>query len=140
FLGLVTAWRLAGAPTSTSPSFENATMDGVVRSPSEFSMTRVLVPSMTATHELVVPRSIPMILLMFQLLKGLRSKDRRILNTNWGLAAFSQVGAAKGRDRISMPQRPRSRKGKRQVSAPGRSYDSFATATSAGRSSRPFST
>jgi hypothetical protein len=37
---------------------------------------------------------------MFQLLKGLRSKDRRILNTNWGLAAFSQVGAAKGRDRI----------------------------------------
>src|SRR6185312_3026221 len=105
FLGLVTAWRLAGAPTSTSPSFENATMDGVVRSPSEFSMTRVLVPSMTATHELVVPRSIPMILLMFQLLKGLRSKDRRILNTNWGLAAFSQVEAARGRDRTFMPQR-----------------------------------
>lgn len=81
-----------------------------------------------------------MILLMFQLLKGLRSKDRRILNTNWGLAAFSQVGAARGRDRIFIATTARSRKGKRQVSAPGRSYDSFATATSAGRSSRPFST
>src|SRR5690348_18486522 len=68
-------------------------------------MTRVLVPSMTATHELVVPRSIPMILLMFQLLKGLRSRDRRILNTNWGLAAFSQVGAAKGRDRTFIATR-----------------------------------
>jgi len=39
-------------------------MEGVVRSPSEFSMTRALPPSMIATHELVVPRSIPMILPM----------------------------------------------------------------------------
>src|SRR5690349_20154502 len=39
-------------------------MDGVVRSPSAFSMTRALPPSMIATHELVVPRSIPMILPM----------------------------------------------------------------------------
>src|SRR5690606_39741944 len=41
-----------------------ATMDGVVRSPSAFSMTFALPPSMIATHELVVPRSIPMILPM----------------------------------------------------------------------------
>src|SRR3982750_2812668 len=43
----------------------NATIEGVVRSPSEFSMTFALVPSMTATHEFVVPRSIPMILPIF---------------------------------------------------------------------------
>jgi hypothetical protein len=38
-LGLVTAWRLAGWPTSVSPSSVNATMDGVVRAPSAFSTT-----------------------------------------------------------------------------------------------------
>ncbi len=64
FLGLVTAWRLAEAPTRTSPSLVNATIDGVVRSPSAFSMTRAFPPSMIATHEFVVPRSIPMILPM----------------------------------------------------------------------------
>jgi hypothetical protein len=35
-------------------------MDGVVRIPSEFSITFGVMPSMTATHEFVVPRSIPM--------------------------------------------------------------------------------
>src|SRR4051794_28841680 len=42
-------------------------MLGVVRAPSAFSMTRAslaLGPSMTATHEFVVPRSIPMTLLI----------------------------------------------------------------------------
>ena len=63
-LGFVTAWRFADWPTSTSESEPNATMEGVVRSPSLFSMTRGLVPSMTATHEFVVPRSIPMVLAM----------------------------------------------------------------------------
>ncbi len=65
FFGLVTAWRLAGAPTSTSPSSMYATTDGVVRAPSAFSITFGLPPSMMATHEFVVPRSIPMILAMF---------------------------------------------------------------------------
>ena len=37
--GLVTAWRLAGWPTSRSPSSVKATIEGVVRAPSEFSMT-----------------------------------------------------------------------------------------------------
>src|SRR6188768_3501426 len=59
-VGLVTAWRLAGWPTRRSPSLEKATMDGVVRAPSAFSMTLGLLPSMTATQLLVVPRSIPM--------------------------------------------------------------------------------
>src|SRR5262249_11549911 len=64
FSGLVTAWRLAGWPPSRSPSSVNATIDGVVRMPSEFSMTLGLFPSITATHELVVPRSMPMTLPM----------------------------------------------------------------------------
>ena len=36
-----------------------ATIDGVVRMPSAFSMTFGVFPSITATHEFVVPRSIP---------------------------------------------------------------------------------
>ena len=62
FCGFVTAWRFADWPTRTSLSFVNATIDGVVRSPSLFSMTRGLPPSMIATQEFVVPRSMPMIL------------------------------------------------------------------------------
>src|SRR5580658_7161715 len=58
--GLVTAWRLAGCPTRRSPSSLKATIDGVVRMPSAFSMTFGVLPSITATHEFVVPRSIPM--------------------------------------------------------------------------------
>src|SRR5690349_2066404 len=57
--GLVTAWRLAGWPTRTSPSLLKATIEGVVRSPSLFSITRGLPPSMMATQEFVVPRSMP---------------------------------------------------------------------------------
>src|SRR6201988_3070211 len=58
--GLVTAWRLAGWPTRRSPSSVKATIEGVVRMPSAFSITLGFLPSMTATHELVVPRSMPM--------------------------------------------------------------------------------
>jgi hypothetical protein len=64
FSGLVTAWRFAGWPTRRSPSSVNATIDGVVRAPSAFSMTLGVAPSMTATQELVVPRSMPMTLAM----------------------------------------------------------------------------
>src|SRR6185312_16686106 len=39
-------------------------MDGVVRMPSAFSITFGVLPSMTATQELVVPRSMPMTLPM----------------------------------------------------------------------------
>ena len=64
FSGLVTAWRLATWPTSRSPVLVNATTDGVSRPPSGLVMTTGSPPSMTATTELVVPRSIPMILLI----------------------------------------------------------------------------
>ena len=65
FSGLVMAWRLATWPTSRSPLLVKATIEGVVRAPSSFGMTFGSPPSMTATHELVVPRSIPIILAMF---------------------------------------------------------------------------
>jgi hypothetical protein len=61
-LGLVTAWRLATWPTRRSPSLVNATTEGVVRPPSALGMTTGSPPSMTDTTELVVPRSMPMIL------------------------------------------------------------------------------
>ncbi len=64
FSGLVTACRLATWPTSRSPDLVNPTTEGVTRPPSELVITTGSPPSMTATTELVVPRSIPMILLM----------------------------------------------------------------------------
>src|SRR5215204_111334 len=62
FSGFVTAWRFATVPTRRSPALVNATTDGVVRPPSAFSMTVGSPPSRTAMHELVVPRSIPIVL------------------------------------------------------------------------------
>src|SRR5436190_13293023 len=59
FCGLVTACRLATCPTSRSPSLVKATTEGVVRAPSAFGMTTGSPPSITATQEFVVPRSIP---------------------------------------------------------------------------------
>ena len=64
FSGLVTAWRLATWPTRRSPDLANATTDGVIRLPSALAMTTASPPSITATTELVVPRSMPMILLI----------------------------------------------------------------------------
>src|SRR6202035_6057176 len=61
-------WRLAGCPTRISPSSVKATIDGVVRPPSAFSMTLALFPSITATQEFVVPRSIPIAFAMTRLL------------------------------------------------------------------------
>src|ERR1700704_3968617 len=60
--------RFAVCPTRTSPVSVKATIDGVVRAPSAFSMTFALLPSITATHELVVPRSMPIALAMMALL------------------------------------------------------------------------
>src|SRR5215813_13799090 len=62
FFGLVRACRLAIWPTRRSPFAVKPTMEGVVRAPSWFGMTCGAPPSITATHELVVPRSMPMTL------------------------------------------------------------------------------
>ena len=59
---LVTACRLATWPTRRSLFLEKATMDGVVLPPSELGITTASPPSITATQEFVVPRSIPMTL------------------------------------------------------------------------------
>ena len=61
-VGFVTAWRLAIWPTRRSPSFEKPTTDGVVRPPSAFGITTGSPPSITATTEFVVPRSMPITL------------------------------------------------------------------------------
>src|ERR1700704_2892420 len=68
FSGLVMLCRLAVWPTRTSPLSVKATIDGVVRAPSAFSITLGVLPSITATQELVVPRSIPIALAMTNLL------------------------------------------------------------------------
>ena len=59
FSGLVTDWRFATWPTNRSPLFVIATTEGVSREPSLFSRTVGSPASITATTELVVPRSIP---------------------------------------------------------------------------------
>jgi hypothetical protein len=57
-VGFVTACRLADCPTNRSSSVK-PTIDGVVRAPSEFSTTLAADPSIIATHEFVVPKSMP---------------------------------------------------------------------------------
>jgi hypothetical protein len=64
FSGLVMACRLATWPTRRSPLSVIATTEGVMRPPSGLVMTVGFPPSITATTELVVPRSMPMILLI----------------------------------------------------------------------------
>src|SRR5438034_5621462 len=64
FSGFVTACRLATWPTSRSPVLVIATTDGVVRAPSWLGITTGSPPCITATTEFVVPRSIPIILLI----------------------------------------------------------------------------
>src|ERR1700730_1531676 len=64
FSGFVTAWRLATCRTRRSPDLVMATTEGVVRVPSWLGITTGSPPCITATTELVVPRSIPIILLI----------------------------------------------------------------------------
>ncbi|CAB4988208.1 unannotated protein [freshwater metagenome] len=61
----VTDWRLATSPTRTSPFLAKATIEGVVRAPSELAITVGSPPSRTDTQLLVVPRSIPTALAIF---------------------------------------------------------------------------
>ena len=72
FCGFVIACRLAGSPTFRSPPSTKATMEGVVRFPSLLGITTGSLPSITETHELVVPKSIPIILLILYNIFGFR--------------------------------------------------------------------
>ena len=66
FFGFVIACLFAGSPTFLSPfpSSRKATIDGVVLFPSLFGITTGSLPSITETQEFVVPKSIPIILLI----------------------------------------------------------------------------
>jgi hypothetical protein len=62
FSGFVTCWWRAIWPTSLSPLSVKPTTEGVSREPDELISTFGAEPSITATTEFVVPKSIPMIL------------------------------------------------------------------------------
>src|SRR3990167_730799 len=63
FVGFKIIWRLATSPTRF---LTGSTIEGVTFRPvSAAEITLGVPPSMTATQELVVPKSIPIILLMF---------------------------------------------------------------------------
>ena len=64
FSGFVTACLFAGCPINFSSLSVNATTEGVVLAPSAFSNTLACEPSITATQEFVVPKSIPITLLI----------------------------------------------------------------------------
>jgi hypothetical protein len=74
--GLDTACRLAGSPTSNCPSLVNATYDGNAFPPKLVPSAEGIIvglpPSITAAAELLVPRSIPIILaILFTFLRCL---------------------------------------------------------------------
>ena len=71
---LILTCLLASTPTSLSPSLVKATTEGVVLDPSAFSITLGFLPSITATHEFVVPRSIPITVPFTSELCGRREK------------------------------------------------------------------
>src|SRR5690606_34091534 len=75
-------------------------IDGVVRAPSLFSMTLTLSPSITATQELVVPRSIPIILpisLLLHIARRSRIRQPARLNVDLYLRLYGDaVRAFKG--------------------------------------------
>src|SRR5262245_65117392 len=61
---LVAALRVAGWAAVRAPPPVKGSIECVVRMPSAFSITFGFLASMTATHEFVVPRSMPMTLPM----------------------------------------------------------------------------
>ncbi len=68
FSGFVIACRRAKRPTIRSPFFAVATTEGVVRLPSIFSIIFGAPPSMIATAEFVVPKSMPIIFAIYLLI------------------------------------------------------------------------
>ena len=68
-IGLVTACLFAGSPTLRSPPSTKATIEGVVLFPSALGITTGSLPSITETQELVVPKSIPIILLIIYIFR-----------------------------------------------------------------------
>src|ERR1700722_13739601 len=100
-------WRFAGWPTRACPSSVKATIDGVVRPPSAFSITLALFPSITATQELVVPRSMPIAFAMTRLLV------QKMRVSAFAISDFvrSICGTRRARWEERRPARPRGRLG-----------------------------
>src|ERR1700744_3448534 len=105
FSGVVTDWRLATVPTSRSPLLVKATTDGVVRPPSWFGMTTAWPPSMTETTELVVPKSMPMILLILPSIPRPQVRDRFSLRPllNFSVMLSSRVDGVYLTQRFEAP-------------------------------------
>ena len=118
FSGLTTAWRFADIPTSRSPSCAKATTDGVVlvprfqkqildleirqerdgsNVPSEFSIILGVLPSKTATAELVVPGSVVQQQNFGHLLKS--KLLTQIYTNNLTLHFFFSAGGLEPRER-----------------------------------------
>src|SRR5579859_2162036 len=80
FSELSTAWRRATWPTVRSPVLGlTATTEGMSREPSDDGMTTGSPPSMTATTELVVPRSMPII---FDMSASLQLHSQSVIELN----------------------------------------------------------
>jgi hypothetical protein len=95
FVGLVMACLLAGSPTFLSPFSTNATMEGVVRFPSLLGITTGSLPSITDTQEFVVPKSIPIILLITILILSFYFIDfmTKLTNEDYAIVFFGVFGA-----------------------------------------------
>ncbi len=91
--GLVIACRLAGSPTRRSPFSTNATIEGVVRFPSLLGITTGSLPSITATHEFVVPKSIPIIFpIVFYVFRYYYFYQKSTLNINdYAMRRFEKI-------------------------------------------------
>src|SRR4029079_8079154 len=92
FWGLVTACLFAIWPTRRSPSFVNPTTDGVVLPPSEFGITTGSPPSITATTEFVVPRSMPITLSAIAPSQGVKKIEVELKRLTGLTRARSQRG------------------------------------------------
>src|ERR1700691_1380430 len=82
------AWRLATWPTSRSPLLVKPTTEGVVRPPSSLGMTLGSPPSITATTEFVVPKSIPIIFAIASLLLHAQCSNVR---DSWSRVALESI-------------------------------------------------
>src|SRR5712692_6159022 len=74
-------------------------MEGVVRAPSEFSITLGLPPSMIATQELVVPRSISMIFPMVFPFEFAVNNLATDMGINPSSSSFGVLGPCYGHER-----------------------------------------
>ena len=97
FCEFTTTYRLAGKPTRRSSCLVNATTEGVVRAPSEFSMTRGVLSSMTETLNMGGERRET----------GLRAEARKSRDryTSQSLPAHTRPFPASVLDLFPFPQR-----------------------------------